>query len=298
MATPPEQHWRNASATVSASMPAPSTAISSQALCEECPALRPSPRPAVPPLPPAGEGPEVRAILSQGVLYLAQDPLLVVGQGGAEALGEPQEQLALLVAELGGHGDAGADQEVAASAAVEVGHSLAPQDKDAAGLGAGRHLERVRLAVQRGHLRLAAQGGLRQVQLQIVDQVVLVALELRVRPHGDADVEVAGPAAVGADVALAGEPHLRAVADAGGDLDQELAGLPLASGALAVLAGVGDDPALAPALGTGGDVDELTEEVARYPLHVAAAVAGGAAGGLRPRLRAGAGAAGAGLVPH
>src|SRR3989304_1300098 len=141
MATPPEQHWRNASATRSASMPATSAAISSQ---------RPASAFILSSAKNLARRTDAHWGLSQGVLYLAQDPLLVVGEGSAKALGELQEQLALLVAELGGAGDAGADQEVAASAAVKVGHSLAPQDKDAAGLGAGRHLERVGRAGQRG----------------------------------------------------------------------------------------------------------------------------------------------------
>ena len=55
-------------------------------------------------------------------------------------------------------------------------------------------------------------------------QVVALAGEDVVRPLVDLDVEVAGRAAAGADLALPGEPDPHAVLDAGRDLDGEACG--------------------------------------------------------------------------
>ena len=72
------------------------------------------------------------------------------------------------------------------------------------------------LRLQRGAER---GGGHRQRDPAV--QVLAVAGEDVVRPLVDLDVEVAGRAAAGADLALAGEPDPHAVLDAGGHLHRD-----------------------------------------------------------------------------
>src|SRR5205085_2863211 len=151
-------------------------------------------------------------------------------------------------------------------------------------------LHRSPVVLQRRHFRLKSQRRLRRVDLQLVDQVVLFACEEGVRRDRDVDVEVAWLAARRAGVPFAAEAHARAVADAGRDLDAEAARLPLAPGAPALRARVGDDAALSMALRAGADVDELSEEAAADAPHLAGALAGRAARRLRARFAAGAGA--------
>ena len=117
-------------------------------------------------------------------------------------------------------------------------------------------------------------------------QVVAVPGERRVRGDVDLDVEVAGRAAAGPDLALLGQLDAGAGVDAGGDLDGQGAARadPAVAGALA--ARVGDDRAEAAAGGAGPQGADLAEE---RPLHVgdlARAVAGLAGDRLRAGRRA------------
>ncbi len=71
-------------------------------------------------------------------------------------------------------------------------------------------------------------------------QVVAVADEDVVRLFVDLDVQVAGRAAAGADLALGGQPHPHPVADAGRDLHADLAAGAHPAVAAAAVARVGD----------------------------------------------------------
>ena len=64
-----------------------------------------------------------------------------------------------------------------------------------------------------------AERGLRHRHVQLVDEVVAVALEAVVGLHPQVDVEVAGGAAARADRAAPGEAQRGARVDAGGDVD-------------------------------------------------------------------------------
>ena len=104
----------------------------------------------------------------------------------------------------------------------------------------------------------------------------------------DLQVEVAARPAVVADLALAGQAHLRAVVDAGRDLHGELALALLAADAAAVLARVRDDATLAAAAVARRDVDELAEDALLDAAHLAGAVArAGSAPARCPARRAG-----------
>ena len=143
-------------------------------------------------------------------------------------------------------------------------------------------------AVQRLQRHLGAERRRRHREGDRAVQVVAAPLEDRVRPLVDLDVQVAGGAAAGADLALAGELDARAVVDPGRDLDGERA--------------AGADPAVAGALGARGRDDgaealalrarpgrhDLAEEGPVHLRHLAAAAAhvAGLRGGCRaPRPR-------------
>ena len=72
-------------------------------------------------------------------------------------------------------------------------------------------------AVDRRHLDVAAQRGLRHAQRHAAEDVGAVALEDRVRPDRDMHVQIAGRRARAAGLALAGQADAGAVLDAGGD---------------------------------------------------------------------------------
>ena len=139
-------------------------------------------------------------------------------------------------------------------------------------------------SVERGNLDRRAERRLGHVEAQRQQQVVAVALEHLVRPHAQIDVEIARRTAAQPGVALAREPHLRAIGHAGGDVHLQPAVALLATDAAAGVAGMLDHRAFALAGLAGRYVDEATEDVALHPPHLAGAVADRTGGALRPRL--------------
>ena len=177
------------------------------------------------------------------------------------------------------------DDEVAAAGAAQVGDAQAAQGDRVAGLGARLIVELVG-AVEGVQAERRAERGGGHRQLDRAVQVVAPALNVGVRVDRDLDVEVAGRAAAGADLALAGELDPGAGVDAGRDLEgQRAAGAhPAVAGALE--ARVGDDRRRSPgrsAHGPGGH--DLAEEGALHLLDLAAPAADVA--GARCRCRAG-----------
>ena len=201
------------------------------------------------------------------------------------------EQLALVFGEL----DRGFHRHVAVQiAGVAAAHALdalATQAEGLAALGAFGQVDGG-LALQRGHVDLAAQGGGGDADRHLAVQVVALALEDVVLAQPDLDVEVASRTAVLARLAVAAGADALAVVDAGRDLDlQRLLLLDLAL-AVAGRAGLGNDLAAAVAVRTG----LLDTEKPLAHLDHTLAVAGGA--GLDAGARLGAGAlAGFTVVP-
>ncbi len=118
-----------------------------------------------------------------------------------------------------------------------------------------------------------AEGGGRHRHGDRAVQVVAAAGEDGVRQHRDLDVQVAGGAAAGADLALARQVDAHAVGDPLRHLD-----LQAPTGADPALAGalgarVRDDVAVAAALRAGAVGDDLAEERALHGLHLAAPLA-------------------------
>src|SRR5262249_30691297 len=124
------------------------------------------------------------------------------------------EQLALARRELGGHFQHDLIHRVAVATPSEMGQALAAQTELRAGLGARGHRQRG-LASQHPHLYGVAQRRLPGRQRQLAQEIGALAHEDIVRLHREHDIEVAGRAAEHAALALAGEPELVAVLDAG-----------------------------------------------------------------------------------
>src|SRR5204863_8284417 len=144
--------------------------------------------------------------------------------------------------------------------AVQVGDAASHQLEDLARLVARGDL-RPRLAVERGHLDLRPQRGLREAERDLAHHVGPLADEKRMLAHAEHDVEVAGHAGVRAGLALAAQLEARAAVDAGRHLDAELVRPPLHAGALAAGARVRDDRALPVAVAARlGDREEALLE--------------------------------------
>src|SRR5690606_32627910 len=92
----------------------------------------------------------------------------------------------------------------------------------------------------------------------------------------DLDVQVAGGAAAGADLAFAGEADAHAVLDARGHLDGDVPPRAHAALAAALAARVGDDAPVARAGRAGPGGADLAEDRALHDLDLARAAAGGA----------------------
>src|SRR5437667_9984217 len=108
------------------------------------------------------------------------------------------------------------DDEVAAAVAVQVLDALAVERDDLTGLGAGPDVD-VGGAVQALHRQRGAQRGRDHRDRHRAVQVVTLPLEDGVRALHDLEEQVAGRAAAGADLALAGQLDMRAVLDTGRD---------------------------------------------------------------------------------
>src|SRR5205807_2042224 len=80
-------------------------------------------------------------------------------------------------------------------------------------------------AARRGDIDLAAGDGLAEGDRHFDEQVLALPLEDGMRLHANGQQHVARWAATAARLALAAEPYLFAVFDAGGNLDREVLGL-------------------------------------------------------------------------
>src|SRR5688572_18180525 len=116
------------------------------------------------------------------------------------------------------HDDAA--EQVAGRAAAHRLDAFLAQAENPPRLGADRHLDRG-LPLERRDLDAAAEGRRREADRHLAGKVRAVALEDRVLPHHDLDVQVPGGAAVPARFALAREPDAVSGVDAGRNLDRQ-----------------------------------------------------------------------------
>src|SRR5688572_19919466 len=143
--------------------------------------------------------------------------------------------------------------------AAEVRHALAPEPDLRAGLGAGLDLDLGVLALDGRDVDLRPQRRLGDRKLGLEVQLRALALERRVRRDVDRDVQAAGHAAARSHLALVGQPDLVALVDARRDRHAQAPAALRPALAVAGVARVLDDLALAPAARAGGDVDHLAE---------------------------------------
>src|SRR5690606_13353332 len=168
--------------------------------------------------------------------------------------------------------------------------ALAAQAELPPRLGPGGDRNLHPLAVHGRDLHLAAKAGGHHGDGHPAEDMGAVPLEDGVRLEAEEDVKVARRPAAQARLALAAEANARAVVDAGRDLD--LQGALLVHAALAAAGGAGIGNELLDAM--AGRAGALHHEEALLGADLAAAVAGPAQLGLRPRLGAAAVALAAG----
>src|SRR5213595_3147498 len=130
---------------------------------------------------------------------------------------EGEQRLALLRVELLRDLEDEPIARVAVTALAEVGHALALEFEDLAGLAAGRDPEFHR-AVEHGDLDLGPERQLRECNGQVAVEVDAIAREDLVLADAHEDVEVTRRPAVDAPGPLAGEAELHPVLDARRDL--------------------------------------------------------------------------------
>ena len=143
------------------------------------------------------------------------------GVGGAAAafFFEFAQKLFLALRQIDRGFDDEFSEHIAPGLAVELGHTLAAQAKTMAGLGAFRDLQACAVAVDGGHLDLAAEGCGRERDGHATLNICAVALEHAVGRYAHENVEIAWRAAASAGFALASETDARAVLDTVRDFD-------------------------------------------------------------------------------
>ena len=109
--------------------------------------------------------------------------------GVATHTGELLQCATLLAGEAGGHFDVYADELVAGAAGAELGHAFAADAEGGAALRGGRDLERG-LAGEGGHFDGASQGGEGELDRDLAEEIVAVALEQLVLLDGDDDADI------------------------------------------------------------------------------------------------------------
>src|SRR6185369_9761157 len=204
---------------------------------------------------PRGRRPEVSA---KRVADLVEDSVL--GRHGFAGVRRIlREQLALTLRQLGRDDDVHEDVEISLGAGpAEVRHASPAQPDLGAGLRSGLDLDLL-VAVDRRHRDRRPEGRLGDRDVGLVEQLGALAPEVRVGRDVNGDVQRARRTAAHADLALVREPDLVALVDPGRDRDAE-GPLPLRpSLAVARLAGLADELALAVAFRAGRDVDHLAE---------------------------------------
>lgn len=173
-----------------------------------------------------------------------------------------------------GHHDIDVGVQVTAHARAQVRHAVPAQRRDRPGLGARGDGELGGSVEDRVDADRGAQRGVDHRHLDGAVQVVAVADEDVVGLLVNLDIQVARGTAAGTDLTLRGQPDPHAVADAGRDLDTDVAARTHAAVAAAAVARVGDDFADAAAGGARPGRHHLAEQRTLHAGDLAAATAG------------------------
>src|SRR6185437_1139828 len=217
-------------------------------------------------------------------LHLGEEALALGAGALAAFLLELAQQFLLPLGQMHRRLDIHLDEHVAARRASQPRHALAAQPELMARLRPRRDRHLGAAAIDGRHLDGAAQSRNRHRDRHVAVNMRAVALEQRMRPDAEKNVEIAIAAAAHPGFAFAGEADARAVLHPRRDGDIERLLLAHAALAAAAAARIVDHLAGAVAGGTGA----LHGEEALLRAHPAAAAAGRAIG--RPRARFGAAA--------
>src|SRR4029079_11255962 len=133
------------------------------------------------------------ALRREEVFDLVENALRLVGLAFARC--ELLQKIALLVRQCRRHAHRHVHVMVAAATAVEELHALAAKAEHLARLRAWRNAQTL-VPVDRLHIGVAAERGLRERDRLIAVNVIVAARELRMRCHGQEDVEIARRSAV------------------------------------------------------------------------------------------------------
>ena len=234
-------------------------------------------------------GEEQRLGHRERLLQPAEHALAVLGHrhlrtGLVAQRRELAQQLALLVVELGRGLHQQRDAEVAAAVAAQPRHAASGDGDPGARLGAGRDVDRHAAPRRRPGRRARPPGSPSVTWVPSAAAVIgTFTTTSRLSPlrlntscvgHGELDVQVAGRAAAGPDLALGVQVDAVAGRDAGRDLHVDGAVAADAALAGALPAGVRDDRAVAAAGRARLAGADVAEERALHLGDVAAAVAG------------------------
>ena len=137
-------------------------------------------------------------------------------------------------------------------------HATAPQPDLRSGLDTRPNLQ-ILIALDSRYPRSRPQCGLRDGEVQVVEDLGSVPSKAGMRRHVDGHVQVARRPAARPGLALAGEADLMPLVDAGRDRDAQLLALLQSPVAVARRAGFVDHAPLAVAAHAFGDVDHLAE---------------------------------------
>src|SRR5690606_15696226 len=168
----------------------------------------------------------------------------MLGATLVERLGKLLQDGLLLVGQAHRRLDRDMAVQITWIARANAPHALAAQSERLAALRAFGNGD-FRLAAQRGHLYVSAQGGGREGDRQFTMQIVAVALEDVVRLQPDLHIGIAGRPAIDTRLAVATGTDPHAVIDAGGNLHLQRLVLANTADALARGAGIGNDLAAA-----------------------------------------------------
>src|SRR5258708_17789613 len=150
----------------------------------------------------------------------------------------------------------------------------------------GRNLHLYRGAFWSRHVGLVAERGLRDVDVEVVDQINALAFQRLMRGDANRDVQIAGRRAIHSGLALTGQSNLLTVVNPSWHSDEDAMGRPDPTGAAALLTGRQNNPPLAPTPIARAYRDKLADERLLDPTNLARSVTGGAAARLGSWLRA------------
>src|SRR4051794_10123832 len=191
---------------------------------------------------------------AERVAHPIEDPGAVPGHRVAALLREVLEEIALPLRELRRDDDVDEHVEIAASPrSPDVGHALAAQSDFRPGLRPRLDLDLL-VAVDRRHRDTRPERRLGDRHVGLVDELGALPLQLRVRRDVDRDIQAARRPAARPCLALVREPDLMALVDPRRDRHPEGPGLLDPSLAVTRRTRVLDDPPVAAAARTGGDI--------------------------------------------